>query len=52
MEGMEIISLSYAVVIWCDCGTKFDAFSDSGGDSVCPGCGAVYNMLPARVDGA
>lgn len=51
MEGIQINSLSYDVDIWCDCGTKFNACSDSGSDSKCPGCGAMYGMLPARVDG-
>jgi ribosomal protein S27E len=52
MQGFDMLKLSYDVNIWCDCGTKFNAYSDHGHDVKCPGCGAVYGMLPTRVDGA
>ena len=52
MQGFEIQGLWYNVDIWCDCGTKFNAYSDHGHDVMCPVCGAVYGMLPVRVDGS
>ena len=52
MEVDAIHSIDFDIDIWCDCGYHFNIKGDEADDCTCPGCGAVYSVLPVRVDGA
>ena len=51
MEISNIYRILYVIDIWCDCGKLFRMEGENS-DCICPECGAVYGVLPVRVDGA
>ena len=51
MEGISVHYVKFIIDIWCDCGCFFRMEGENV-DCTCPRCGAVYGVLPARVDGS